>query len=58
MCEEHAFSEVSLYDGLMGLAKRTSLLEHLDDAILRSRRSGRVVAMLFADLEDVIHVEM
>jgi diguanylate cyclase (GGDEF)-like protein len=41
----------ALHDALTGLANRTLLLEHLDQAVLRARRSGKMAAVLFADLD-------
>ncbi len=41
----------SLHDGLTGLANRTLLIERLDEAITRCRRSERIVGVLFADLD-------
>ena len=41
----------SLHDALTGLPNRTLLLQRLDHAILRSRRSEKKVAILFVDLD-------
>jgi diguanylate cyclase (GGDEF)-like protein len=41
----------ALHDALTGLPNRTLLLEHLDQAVLRARRSGKLAAVLFADLD-------
>ncbi len=41
----------SLHDALTGLPNRTLLLQRLDHAILRARRSEKKVAILFADLD-------
>lgn len=41
----------SLHDALTGLANRTLLEQRLSHAILRCHRSGRMVAILFADLD-------
>ena len=41
----------SLHDALTGLPNRRLLIERLEHAILRCRRSGRLVAILYADLD-------
>jgi diguanylate cyclase (GGDEF)-like protein len=41
----------SLHDALTGLPNRSLLIERLEHAILRCRRSGRLVAILYADLD-------
>jgi diguanylate cyclase (GGDEF)-like protein len=43
--------EKALHDALTGLPNRTLLLERLDHAVLRGRRSGKTAAVLFADLD-------
>lgn len=43
--------ETSLHDALTGLPNRTMLIQRLEHAILRCRRSGSSVALLFADLD-------
>ena len=43
--------QMSLHDALTGLPNRTLLVQRLDHAILRCRRSGKTVAILFADLD-------
>jgi len=41
----------ALHDALTGLPNRILFLERLDHAVLRSRRSGKMAAVLFADLD-------
>ena len=43
--------QISLHDALTGLPNRALLLQRLDHAILRGRRSKKIVAILFADLD-------
>ncbi|MEY2458505.1 MAG: hypothetical protein QOG30_335 [Acidimicrobiaceae bacterium] len=43
--------ERALHDALTGLPNRILLLERLEHAVLRGRRSGKMAAILFADLD-------
>jgi diguanylate cyclase (GGDEF)-like protein len=43
--------EAALHDPLTGLANRTLLLERLDHAFLRGRRSSKTTALFFLDLD-------
>jgi diguanylate cyclase (GGDEF)-like protein len=44
--------ENSLHDNLTGLPNRALLVQRLEHAILRCRRSAKFVAILYADLDD------
>jgi len=41
----------ALHDGLTGLANRSLMLERLEHALLRSRRSGSISGVFFLDLD-------
>jgi diguanylate cyclase (GGDEF)-like protein len=43
--------ESAVHDALTGLPNRTLFLERLDHAVRRGRRSGKMAAVLFADLD-------
>ena len=43
---------LAMHDGLTGLPNRILLLERLGHAVQRGARSGKVAAVLFADLDD------
>jgi len=43
--------ESAVHDALTGLPNRTLFLERLDHAVRRGRRSGKLAAVLFADLD-------
>jgi diguanylate cyclase (GGDEF)-like protein len=44
--------EAALHDALTGLPNRTLILERLEHAFLRARRSGKTSAVFFIDLDD------
>ncbi len=51
---QHAWQRTkseSLHDGLTGLPNRELLVSRLDQAVRRSRRSGKAVAVIFMDLD-------
>jgi diguanylate cyclase (GGDEF)-like protein len=43
--------DISLHDGLTGLPNRLLMLERLETALVRCRRSGLTIALLFLDLD-------
>ena len=42
---------MSLFDPLTGLANRTLLLEHLENALARAARNSRQISVIFIDLD-------
>ncbi|EXI73046.1 MAG TPA: GGDEF domain-containing protein [Candidatus Accumulibacter sp.] len=48
---EDRVRRLAYFDTLTGMPNRQSFLERLDDELLRARRQGRVVALLFLDLD-------
>ncbi|HEX4884984.1 MAG TPA: EAL domain-containing protein [Casimicrobiaceae bacterium] len=48
---EENIRRLARFDTLTGLANRASLFEHVDHAIARCRRHGRMFAVLFIDLD-------
>jgi diguanylate cyclase (GGDEF)-like protein len=48
---EDRFRHMATLDHLTGLANRALFTEELDNAVVRSRSSGRAVAVLFCDLD-------
>jgi diguanylate cyclase (GGDEF)-like protein len=53
---EATLTRQALYDGLTGLLNRAALLDRLDAALHRMRRSPGFLAVLFIDLDDFRHV--
>ena len=48
---EQNLKKMSLFDPLTGLANRTLLLEHLENALARAARNSRQIAVIFIDLD-------
>jgi diguanylate cyclase (GGDEF)-like protein len=48
--------ETALHDALTGLPNRILFLERLDHAVRRGRRSGKIAAVLYLDLDRFKHV--
>lgn len=44
--------KIAMYDSLTGLPNRKNLIDHLDEAIFRARRSNKIVALGFVDLNN------
>lgn len=49
--QEDRLKQLALYDSLTGLPNRTLLREHLEQAMTRSARQQRKIAVLFCDLD-------
>jgi diguanylate cyclase (GGDEF)-like protein len=49
---EQNLKKMSLFDPLTGLANRTLLLEHLENALARAARNSRQIAVIFIDLDN------
>ena len=50
--ESERFRRTALHDSLTGLPNRALLRDRLDHAMQRSRRSRKITAVIFADLDD------
>ena len=48
---QHALAREATHDALTGLPNRTLLLDRLDQAVLRTQRSGTDLAVLYVDLD-------
>ncbi|MCX7668180.1 MAG: GGDEF domain-containing protein, partial [Atribacterota bacterium] len=51
VAQEKDLYRTAFYDALTGLPNRTLFREHLDKAIQLARRAGKIVAVLFVDLD-------
>lgn len=48
--------KMAMYDSLTGLPNRKNFIQHLDEAILRAKRTHKALAIGFIDLNDFKHI--
>jgi diguanylate cyclase (GGDEF)-like protein len=48
---ERALIEIAMQDALTGLANRRAFMTHLEGAMARTRRNGRLLALLYMDID-------